>query len=152
MPIKTSSAKAKGRKFQNYVRDRILARFPWLGEGDVGSCSMGSSGVDIPLSPLGRRTFPVSVECKKTKKTPSRGELDQARANAYGSSTPAVVWTPHGVGQKKAMIIFDLEDFFDFYENIASDHLNRLRDTTHKAARSKWAQKIFDERNNNEEV
>ena len=128
MAIKTSSAKAKGKRLQNYVRDRILARFPWLGEGDVDSCSMGSGGVDIPLSPLGRRTFPISVECKKTKKTPSRAELDQSRANAYGSTIPAVVWTPHGSGLKKSMIIFDLEDFFDFYENMASDHLCKLRE------------------------
>jgi hypothetical protein len=133
--IKTSSAKGKGKKFQNYVRDRILARFPWLGEGDVESCSMGSGGVDIPLSPLGRRTFPISVECKKTKKTPSRAELDQARANAYGSTTPAVVWCPHGVGAKKAMIMFDLEDFFDFYERIAEDDLADLAEAARDVER-----------------
>jgi hypothetical protein len=128
MAIKTSSAKAKGKRLQNYIRDRILARFPWLGEGDVDSCSMGSGGVDIPLSPLGRRTFPISVEAKKTKKTPSRAELDQARANAYGSTTPAVVWCPHGCGMKKSMIMFDLEDFFDMYESIAATHLRDLED------------------------
>jgi hypothetical protein len=145
----TSSAKSKGKRLQNYIRDRILARFPWLGEGDVESCSMGSGGVDIPLSPLGRRTFPISVEAKKTKKTPSRAELDQARANAYGSTTPAVVWCPHGSGMKKSMIIFDLEDFFDMYETIAEDHLEGLRhwnereqDMEHRHTRvesSNWA-------------
>ena len=128
MAIKTSSAKSKARKFQQFVRDEILKRFTWLGEGDVGSCSMGAGGIDVPLSPLGRRTFPVSVECKKTRKTPSRAELEQARVNAYGSTTPAVAWTPHGVGHSKAMIIFDLQDFLDFYQNIASDKLEKLRE------------------------
>lgn len=128
MPITTQSAKGKGRRFQNYVRDRILATFPWLGEGDVDSCSMGSSGIDIPMSPLARKTFPVSIECKKTKKTPSRAELDQSRANAYGTTIPAVAWCPHGCGHKKAMIMFDLEDFLDWYQQIAQDKLNQIRD------------------------
>jgi hypothetical protein len=103
MPINTSSAKAKGRRLQNYVRDRILEVFPWLGEGDVDSCSMGSSGIDVPMSPIARRTFPVSIECKKTKKTPSIAELNQSRANAYGTTLPVVIWCPHGVGHKKSV-------------------------------------------------
>ena len=63
-----------------------------LEEGDVESCSMGASGVDIKMSPTARRALPLSIECKKTKKTPSRAELDQATANAYGLTLPAVVW------------------------------------------------------------
>ena len=126
MSIKTSSAKAKGRRLQNYIRDKLLERFPWLDEGDVESRSMGSSGVDIILSPLGRRTFPVSIEAKKTKKTPSRAELDQSRANAYGTTIPAVVWCPHGCGHKKSMIMFDLEDFLDWYQEINKDELRSI--------------------------
>lgn len=144
MPIKTSSGKAKGRKFQQYVRDLILEKFPWLGEGDVESCSMGASGVDVILSPLARRTFPISFECKKTKRTPSRAELDQARANAYDTTIPAVAWCPHGVGHTKSMIMFDLNDFFDFYENIASDHLDKLKDHRHPEP-SPWAKGLNDE-------
>ena len=128
MTINTSSAKAKGRRLQNFIRDLLLETFTWLGEGDVGSCSSGSSGIDIPLSPLGRRTFPVSIEAKKTKKTPSRGELDQSRVYAYGMTLPAVVWCPHGVGHKKSMIMFDLGEFLEWYKDIRQDHLDKLRE------------------------
>lgn len=128
MAIKTSSAKAKGRMFQNHVRDLIKGLFPWLGEGDVESCSMGSGGVDIPMSPLARRTFPISIEAKKTKKTPSRSELDQSRANAYEGTIPAVAWCPHGCGPNKAMIMFDLEDFIEWYWEIRREYLDNLRE------------------------
>ena len=83
---------------------------------------MGSSGVDIQMSPLARRTFPVSIEAKKTRKTPSRAELEQARANTYGTTVPAVVW-----GHDKSMIIFDFNDFLDWYQDIAEEKLERLR-------------------------
>lgn len=127
MSIKTSSAKGKGRKFQNHVRDTILKRFEWLDEGDVGSCSMGSSGEDVPMSPLGRRTLPVSIECKKTRKHPAMEEMRQARANASGMDAPAIAWSPHGSGPKDAMITFNLEDFLDFYEMVADERLRIIR-------------------------
>ena len=128
MSIKTSSAKGKGRKFQNHVRDAILKRFEWLGEGDVGSCSMGSSGEDIPMSPIARRTIPISIECKKTRKHPAMAEMKQARANAKGIDAPAVVWSPHGSGPKDCMITFNLEDFLDFYEMVAHFRLSMIEE------------------------
>lgn len=128
MPIKTQSAKSKGRKLQNFVRDLLLERFPWLGEGDVESCSMGSSGVDIQLSPLARKTFPISIECKKTKKAPARAEMEQSRANAYGTTVPAIVWCPHGSGLAKSMITFDINDFLDWYEQVAGEKLDKIRE------------------------
>lgn len=115
MSIKNSSCKAKGRALQQAIRDRILARFPWLGEGDVTSTSMGASGVDIPMSPLARKAFPVSIEAKKTKKTPSLAELKQARANTYDHTIGAVIWSPHGTGPDKAVIMFDFAEFLDWW-------------------------------------
>ncbi len=122
MSIRTQSAKAKGRALQQAIRDLILARFPWLGEGDVTSTSMGASGVDVQMSPLARKALPVSIEAKKTKKTPSLAELRQARANTYGGTIGAVVWSPHGTGPDKAVIMFDFTEFLDWwYENQHAD-------------------------------
>jgi hypothetical protein len=128
MSIKTQSAKGKGRRLQNYVRDLILAKFPWLQEGDVDSCSMGSSGVDIQMSPLGRRTIPVSIECKKTRKHPGVAEMKQAAANTYGMTIPAVVWCPHGAGHAKSMITFELDEFLEWYKDIREDYMDKLRE------------------------
>jgi hypothetical protein len=128
MAIKTSSAKGKGRNHQNNIRDVILGMFSWLGEGDVDSCSMGSSGVDIPMSPLGRKTLPISIEAKKTRKHPAKAEMAQARANAYEDTIAAVVWSPHGSGQRDTMITFNWEDFIEWYCEIRREHLDTLRE------------------------
>jgi hypothetical protein len=114
--IKTASAKAKGRKFQQHVRDRILKMFPWLREGDVESRSMGAGGVDIMMSPVARRTLPLSIECKKTKATPSRAQLEQSQANVVEGTIPCVIWCPHGKGADKAMIMFDFDEFLGWYK------------------------------------
>jgi len=66
--VKTSSAKAKGRRLQQKVRDLILETFSELEEDDVRSTSMGAGGEDVQLSPLARRKFPFSVECKNVEK------------------------------------------------------------------------------------
>jgi len=102
--------------------------FPWLGEGDVDSCSMGSSGVDIPMSPLGRKTLPISIEAKKTRKHPARAEMKQARANVYEDTIAAVAWSPHGSGPKDTMITFNLEDFIEWYWEIRREYLDNLRE------------------------
>lgn len=114
MPIKTSSAKAKGRKFQQSLRDRILAKFAEeLEEGDVVSTSMGAGGVDVQLSPLAKRVFPVSIEAKATRKHPAMAEMKQAQANIYKNTTAAVCWSPHGTGPQDSMITFNFDDFLD---------------------------------------
>ena len=123
MAIKTSSAKGKGKKFQNHIRDRILEEFD-LGEGDVDSCSMGSGGVDIPMSPKARAAFPVSIEAKKTRKTPSLAELRQAHANAYDDTIAAVVWSPHGSGPDKAVIMMDFNEFLAWYKTLGTEDNN----------------------------
>lgn len=105
-----------------------MGMFPWLGEGDVDSCSMGSSGVDIPMSPLARKTLPLSIEAKKTRKHPAKAEMQQARANAYDDTVAAVVWSPHGSGPKDTMITFNWEEFLEWYAEIRREHLNQLRE------------------------
>ena len=46
------------------TRDIILSTFTDLAPDDVRSTSMGSSGVDIQLSPAAAAVFPYSVECR----------------------------------------------------------------------------------------
>ena len=75
--MKTSSCKAKGRKLQQYVRDKILEAFPELTNRDVMSTPMGVSGDDILLSELGIDKFPYSVECKNQEKLNIWGALSQ---------------------------------------------------------------------------
>ena len=62
--MKTRSAKNKGKRLQNEVRDLILETFKQLEPDDVRSTTMGDSGEDVLLSPAARKLFPFSVECK----------------------------------------------------------------------------------------
>jgi hypothetical protein len=68
MTISVASAKAKGRKLQQTVRDAIRAAFPALDPIDVQSCPMGSAGDDVILSAAARAVFPYAVECKARAK------------------------------------------------------------------------------------
>ena len=61
--MNTQSAKAKGRKLQQWVRDAIISACN-LQADDVQSRSMGAGGEDIMLSPTARAEFPFSIECK----------------------------------------------------------------------------------------
>lgn len=58
------SAKAKGRKLQQYVRDKILEYFPKLAKEDVRSTGMGQQGADIQFSKFAQDALGIAVECK----------------------------------------------------------------------------------------
>ena len=87
--MKTSSAKAKGRRLQQWVRDRLLEAAIWLEPDDVRSTSMGASGEDVLLSPRAREVFPISIECKNVESINIWKSMTQAEANA-GDHTPVL--------------------------------------------------------------
>lgn len=91
--MKPQSAKAKGRRLQQTVRDRILETFPSLEPDDVRSASMGASGEDLLLSPAARRLFPFSVECKNQERLNIWTALTQAESNSRDGKTPLLVFT-----------------------------------------------------------
>jgi len=80
--MKTRSAKNKGKRLQNDVRDLILETFQELEPDDVRSTTMGDSGEDVLLSPAARKLFPFSVECKNQEKLNIWSSLEQAETNA----------------------------------------------------------------------
>ena len=80
--MKTSSCKAKGRRLQQHVVQRILETFPELTADDVRSTSMGCSGEDVQLSSRARELVPFSIEAKNTEKLQIWSAIEQATANA----------------------------------------------------------------------
>ena len=89
--MKPRSAKNKGKRLQNKVRDLILEKFDILEPDDVRSITMGDSGEDILLSPVARRLFPFSVECKNQEKLNIWSALEQAEINS-GKHAPLVIF------------------------------------------------------------
>lgn len=80
--MRTSSAKAKGRRLQQWIRDKLLEMAPHLEPDDVRSTSMGCGGTDIQLSPKARQTYPYDIECKNQEKLNIWDALKQAESNA----------------------------------------------------------------------
>ena len=88
--MKPRSAKNKGKRLQNAVRDMILENFTQLEPDDVVSTLMGDSGTDIKLSPAARKLFPYSPECKNQEKMNIWSSLEQAETNTKEGTTPVL--------------------------------------------------------------
>lgn len=108
--MKPQSAKAKGRKLQQFTRDTILKKFPCLEADDVKSTSMGAGGEDVLLSPAARRMLPLSIECKSLANMAFYKWYDQAVINAPKEAEPVVVAKAN---HRRPVVIIDAEVFFD---------------------------------------
>ena len=113
MAITVQSAKAKGRKHQQWVRDKILAIFPKLEPDDCRSTSMGCGGEDIQLSPAARKLFPYSIECKAYKHFAVYKLIDQAIENCPQNAEPLEVLK---ADRKTPLVVVDAEHFFNLYK------------------------------------
>jgi hypothetical protein len=107
--MKTSSAKAKGRDLQKFVRDLILANSIGLTEDDVRSTAMGQGGEDVQLSSLARQQFPYSIECKSRASFAFYKDYEQAKRNTPEGSEPLLVCKAN---YKKPVVIVDADYFF----------------------------------------
>ena len=108
--MKTASGKAKGRKLQQVVRDKILEAFPILEPDDAKSCSMGASGEDVQLSPAARRLFPYSVECKARASVSVYAWYQQAKTNAPKGMEPLLVIKQN---YGKPLVVVDLDHYME---------------------------------------
>lgn len=107
--MKPSSAKAKGRVFQQLVRDKILSTFPSLEADDVRSTSMGANGEDVQISPAARKLFPYQIECKSREKVAVYGMYEQAQQHGK-SFEPLVVIKQN---RCKPLAIVDFDHFME---------------------------------------
>ena len=106
--MKTQSAKAKGRRLQQWVVKQLIETFDIHPE-DIKSCSMGAGGEDVVMARAAREKFPYSVECKNVEKLNVWDAYDQAKANA-GNYEPIVIMKKNG---KKPLAIIDAEYFIN---------------------------------------
>ena len=107
--MKTRSAKNKGKRLQNNVRDLILEKFTQLEPDDVRLAIMGESGEDIKLSPAARRQIPYSFECKNQEKINIWESLNQAEENS-GDYPPVLIFKRN---RSKTYAVLEIDDFID---------------------------------------
>ena len=109
--MKTQSAKAKGRKLQQWVRDQIIEQLEVHPE-DIESRSMGAGGEDLIMARAARQKFPVSVECKNVEKLNVWEAYEQAKSNS-NDYEPIVIMKKN---QKKPLVVVDADFFISLFK------------------------------------
>ena len=109
--MKTQSAKAKGRKLQNWGRDKLIELLS-VHEEDVESRSMGASGEDLIMAQTARKKFPYSIECKNQERINIWNAYQQADTNS-GKYEPILFIKRNN---HKPLVVIDAEHFIRTYQ------------------------------------
>lgn len=109
--MKPQSAKAKGRKFQQQVRDKLIEQLEIHPE-DIESRSMGAGGEDLIMARAARQKFPCSIECKSVERLNVYEAYEQASANS-GSYEPVLFMKKN---RKKALVVVDADYFISLFK------------------------------------
>jgi hypothetical protein len=114
--MSTASCKAKGRRLQDSIRDslrKIGAELFGLEPDDIKCAIMGTSGVDIVLTPSAKKVFNLDVEAKNVEILNVVGTFWK-HFDKY-ASRPTLKVLIHKKNFKEALITFRLEDFWPLY-------------------------------------
>ena len=109
--MKTSSAKQKGRRFQQWVRDQLIEQLDVHPE-DIESRSMGAGGEDLIMARAAREKFPFSIECKNQEALNVWKAYEQAEANS-GDYEPVVFIKRNN---QKPLVVVDAEYFIGIHD------------------------------------
>jgi len=107
------SAKAKGRKLQTWVVEKLLNVFKRLTPLDVRSTPMGVNGVDVQLSTSAYRKFPYNIECKNTERIRTLyNYYEQAISHDHieQDGEPLLIVK---MNRQKPLVVVDAEHFID---------------------------------------
>ena len=115
------TSKAKGRRLQTWVADKLLSVFKNLTTLDVRSTPMGVNGVDVQLSTAAFKKFSYDIECKNTERLSIWEAIKQSEGNCE-NRVPSVVFKRN---RSKTYITLELDNFVELsveldpvYQNI----------------------------------
>ena len=111
--MKTSSAKAKGRKLQQWFRDLLIEELNVHPE-DIESRSMGAGGEDLIMARAARKKFPYSIECKNQEAVNVWKSYEQAKENS-GDYEPIVVLKRNNT---KPLVLVDADYFVRLHNEL----------------------------------
>jgi hypothetical protein len=111
--MKTSSAKQKGRKLQQWMRDLLIKKLD-IHPDDLESRSMGSQGEDLIMARAAREKFPLSIECKNQESVNVWKSYEQAAENS-GEYEPVVVIKRN---KSKPLVVIDAEYFVSMFKKV----------------------------------
>ncbi len=111
VPMKTQSAKAKGRRLQQWVRNLLIEELEVHPE-DIESRSMGAGGEDLIMARAARQKFPYSIECKNQEAVNVWKSYEQATENS-GDYEPLLVIKRNN---SKPLVVVDAEYFVRLHD------------------------------------
>lgn len=125
--ISVSSAKAKSRRLQNWVAEKIseITGYPWGYDEVIAPREMGQSGVDIRLVGDARKLFPFSVEAKNQEKWSIPSWIKQAESNCYEDTDWLLVVKKN---RKNPIVIMDAEVFFSLVSKVIDTNKEQKND------------------------
>ena len=114
--MKTSSAKAKGRRLQQKFMQLLIEKLE-IDPEDIESRSMGAGGEDLIMSKAARTKFPFSVECKNQERLNVWSAWEQANDNK-GIYDPLVVIKKNGVDP---LVVLDAKVFMEYVKEFNNE-------------------------------
>lgn len=118
--ISVASAKAKGRRLQQWVCQQIsdLTGFEWGRDCPIESRGMGQQGVDVRLEGRVLKLFPFSVECKAQESWSIHAWIEQAQEN----NIPDTDWLLVAKRSRKdPVVVMDAKAFFKLLRKVRYD-------------------------------
>ena len=109
--MKTQSAKAKGRRLQQWVRNLLIEELEIHPE-DIESRSMGAGGEDLIMARAAREKFPYSIECKNQESVNVWKSYEQAKEYS-GNYEPLVIIKRNNT---KPLVLIDAEYFVSLHD------------------------------------
>lgn len=109
--MKPQSAKAKGRRFQQWIAKQLIERLGIHPE-DIESRSMGAGGEDLILAKAAREKFPFSVEAKNQERVNIWKSYQQAQENA-GKYIPLLCIKKN---RTEPLVVLSFNDFISLLE------------------------------------
>ena len=108
--VKPQSAKAKGRRLQQWFRDLLINKLD-IHPDDVESRSMGAGGEDLIMARAARKKFPYSIECKNQEKINIWNSYAQAIENSKDYEPIVVIKR----NNHKPLLLVDAEHFINLH-------------------------------------
>ena len=108
--MKPKYTSLKGRKLQNYVRNKLLKTFPHLKENDIDVAKTGENGPDIKLSRIAKRLIPYQFETKSQQRMKTIYQWHKQSSKGAGKLTPVVVCK---MNTRDPLVVLEFKHFVD---------------------------------------
>ena len=106
--MKTSSAKAKGKRCAQEVKELLVSGAPVLDGDDIVVTPSGVPGVDLHLSPAAKTFYPFAIECKCQESIAIWQALKQAESHPFGDEIPILFFKRN---RSKLYVCLEAEQF-----------------------------------------